>query len=72
MQRIMDRDIAWAPYLRHLERVRDWHGSDNAPDVPRLKTREQTEALGRYAMCPICTPSLDHTDKGKTRKAGRC
>ncbi|CAH0136286.1 hypothetical protein SRABI26_00354 [Arthrobacter sp. Bi26] len=69
IQRFMDRDVAWAPYLRHLERVRDWHGSDdNAPDMPRLKTREQIEALDRYATCPLCAPTLDHTDERRNPK----
>lgn len=63
MRRVIDRDAAWAPYLNHLDRVRDWHGSDNAPAMPNLLTRQQVEALRRYTACPVCAPTLNHPDK---------
>ena len=63
MRQFVDRDAAWAPYLRDLERVRDWHGSDNAPAMPRMLTRTQVEGLRAYKTCPLCAPTLDHTDK---------
>ncbi|MET3142495.1 UNVERIFIED_ORG: hypothetical protein ABIB13_002212 [Arthrobacter sp. UYEF2] len=63
MLRFVDRDFAWTPYLRHLERVRDWHGSDNAPDMPTFLTRADAESLKRYTVCPNCAPTLDHTEK---------
>lgn len=76
MRQFVDRDAAWAPYLDNLERVRDWHGSDNAPPMPTLLTRAQVEALPKYKTCPQCAPTLDHTDKRRgtsgwtTLKAG--
>lgn len=60
----IDRDKAWAPYLHHLERVRDWHVSDNIPPMPALLTRSDVEAMRAYKTCPVCAPTLDHTDKG--------
>jgi hypothetical protein len=63
MWRFMDRDAAWAPYLGDLERVRDWHGSDNAPPMPALLTRAGVEAMTAYKTCPVCAPALDHADK---------
>lgn len=63
MRQFVDRDAAWAPYLRDLERVRDWHGSDNAPAMPRMLTRAEVEGLRAYKACPLCAPTLDHTDK---------
>lgn len=65
MRQFMDRDAAWAPYLDHLERVRDWHGDDNAPAFPTLRTRADIESLRSYRICPTCAPTLDHTDKRK-------
>lgn len=76
MRQFMDRDAAWAPYLGDLERVRDWHGSDNAPAMPRVLTRAEVEGLRAYKRCPLCAPPLDHTDKRRgihgwtTLKAG--
>lgn len=63
MRQFVDREAAWAPYLRDLERVRNWHGSDNAPAMPTLLTRAEVEALKAYKTCPVCAPTLDHTDK---------
>ena len=63
MRQFMDRDAAWKPYLDDLERVRDWHGNDNAPDMPTLLTRTDVEGLKTYKTCPVCAPTLDHTDK---------
>ena len=63
MRAVVDREAAWGPYLDDLERVRDWHGSDNAPPMPALMTRADVEELARYTACPVCAPSLDHTDK---------
>ena len=63
MRQFVDRDAAWAPYLSHLERVRDWHGSDNAPSMPRMLTRAEVEGLKTYKTCPLCAPTLDHTNK---------
>jgi hypothetical protein len=63
MRRFMDRDAAWAPYLDDLERVRDWHGDDNAPPMATMRTRAQVESLRSYRICPTCAPTLDHTDK---------
>lgn len=63
MRALVDRDAAWAPYLDDLERVRDWHGDDNAPPMPALLTRADVEDLARYTSCPVCAPSLDHADK---------
>ena len=63
MRQFMDRDAAWAPYLDDLERVRNWHGDDNAPAFPVLRSRAQIESLRTYRICPMCAPSLDHTDK---------
>ena len=63
MRQFVDRDAAWAPYLDDLERVRDWHGDDNAPAFPALRTRAQIEAMRTYRICPTCAPTLDHTDK---------
>lgn len=68
MSRDMDRDRAWGPYLRDLERVRDWHGDDNSPRMPTLLTRAEVEALPKYGTCHICAPTLDHTDKRKAPK----
>lgn len=59
----IDRDRAWAPYLANLDRVRDWHGSDNAPPMPALLTRAGVEAMTAYKTCTVCAPSLDHADK---------
>lgn len=63
MRAVVDREAAWAPYLDDLERVRNWHGSDNAPPMPALMTRADVEDLTRYTSCPVCAPTLDHTDK---------
>ncbi|MCC3269485.1 hypothetical protein MUG94_08130 [Arthrobacter gengyunqii] len=63
MRQFMDRDAAWKPYLDDLDRVRDWHGSDNAPDMPTLLTRAEVEGLKAYKTCSVCAPTLDHTDK---------
>ena len=63
MHTLVNREEAWAPYLDDLERVRDWHGSDNAPPMPALLTRADVEELARYTSCPVCAPALDHTDK---------
>jgi hypothetical protein len=63
MRQFMDRDAAWAPYLDDLERVRDWHGDDNAPVFPALRTRADIESMKSYKVCPLCAPTLDHTDK---------
>lgn len=63
MSPFIDRDTAWAPYLDELERVRNWHASDNAPPMPALLTRADVEALSAYKTCHICTPALDHTEK---------
>jgi hypothetical protein len=60
---LVDREAAWAPYLDDLERVRDWHGTDNAPPMPALMTRADVEELTRYTSCPDCAPVLDHTEK---------
>lgn len=65
---IVDREAAWAPYLDDLERVRDWHGSDSAPPMPALLTRFDVEELKRYTVCPVCAPTLDHTEE---RTVGR-
>jgi hypothetical protein len=59
----IDRSKAWAPYLDDLERVRDWHGSDNVPPMPALLTRADVEAMRAYKTCPVCAPALDHVDK---------
>jgi hypothetical protein len=63
MQKFVDRDAAWAPYLKHLDWVRDWHGSDNAPAMPTMLTRSEVEGLKTYKTCPLCAPTLNHTDK---------
>ncbi|HEX9228521.1 MAG TPA: hypothetical protein VF885_18110, partial [Arthrobacter sp.] len=63
MRAVVDREAAWAPYLDDLERARDWHGSDSAPPMPALLTRADVEDLARYTSCPVCAPTLDHTDK---------
>lgn len=63
MRALVDRDAAWAPYLDDLERVRDWHGDDNAPPMPAFLTRADVEELARYTSCSVCEPSLAHTDK---------
>lgn len=68
MRTLVDRDAAWAPYLDDLERVRDWHGDDNAPPMPALMSRTDVEDLARYTSCRTCAPSLDHTDKRPTEK----
>lgn len=68
MRRDMDRDAAWAPYLRDLERVRDWRGDDHSPGMPTLLTRSHVEALPKYTTCPTCSPTLDHADKRRTPK----
>ncbi|WP_159618108.1 hypothetical protein [Arthrobacter zhaoguopingii] len=68
MRQRVDRDAAWAPYLQDLERVRDWHGGDNAPEFPHLLKRHQVEALSRYQSCPTCAPTLDHIVKRPGRK----
>lgn len=60
---VVDREAAWAPYLNDLERVREWHGTDNAPPMPALMTRADVEDLTRYSSCPVCAPTLDHADK---------
>lgn len=65
---IMDREAAWAPYLEDLERVRDWHGTDNAPPMPALLTRADVEDLASYTACPSCAPTLDHTEKRATAR----
>lgn len=76
MRQFVDRDAAWAPFFRDLEGVRDWHGSPNAPTMPRMLTRTEVEGLRTYQSCPVCAPTLDHTDKRrgargwKTLKAG--
>ncbi|MCC9175840.1 hypothetical protein [Arthrobacter sp. zg-Y179] len=62
MRQFMDREAAWAPYLRDLERVRDWSG-DTYPSMPVLRTRAQVEDLKAYKTCPMCAPTLDHSDK---------
>lgn len=62
MRQFMDRDAAWAPYLRDLESVRDWSG-DTYPAMPVLRTRAQVEDLKSYKTCPMCAPTLDHTEK---------
>jgi hypothetical protein len=54
----MDRDATWAPYLDDLERVRNWHGDDNAPAF-----RADIELLCSYRICLTCAPTLDHTDR---------
>lgn len=63
MRRFTDRDAAWAPYLDDLERVRDWHGDDNAPPMATMRTRAQVESMRTYRVCPMCSPTLDHTEK---------
>lgn len=63
MHQFVDRDAAWSVYFRYPERVRDWHGDDNAPAWPILRTRAQIEALPKYMACPLCAPDLDHADK---------
>lgn len=63
MSAFIDRGKAWAPYLDDLERVRDWHGSDNVPPMPALLTRADVEAMSAYKACPVCAPALDHRDK---------
>lgn len=68
MRRDMDRDAAWGPYLRFPERARDWHGDDHSPGMPTLLTRSSVEELPKYTTCPICAPTLDHTDKRKNPK----
>lgn len=68
MRRDMDRDAAWGPYLRFPERVRDWRGDDHSPGMPTLLTRADVEALPKYATCPLCSPTLDHTDKRRNPK----
>lgn len=68
MRREMDRDAAWAPYLRDLERVRDWRGDDHSPAMPTLLKRSDVETLTKYSTCPTCAPTLDHTDKRRNPK----
>lgn len=63
MAMFVDRDRAWALYLRDLERVRDWHGDDHAPPMPALLTRADVESMTAYKTCPLCAPTLNHTDK---------
>lgn len=60
---VVDREAAWAPFLDDLERVREWHGTDNAPPMPALMTRADVEELTRYTSCPECAPALDHAEK---------
>lgn len=72
MRQLVDRDAAWAPYLSHLERVRDWHGSDNAPSMPRMLTRAEVEGLKTYKTCPLCAPTLDHTNKRRGVRGWTC
>lgn len=64
----LDRDTMWEPYLLDLERVKDWHGSDNYPVFPTLLDRASVEARRSYTTCQTCSPALDHTVKRGGRR----
>lgn len=66
--RWLDREQMWQPWLDDLERVRNWHGGDNAPAFPKLLDRAGVEALRTYTTCQLCAPTLDHIEKRGGRK----
>lgn len=43
--------------------ARDWQGSNSTSPMPVMLARADVEAMNAYKTCPLCAPTLDHTDK---------